>query len=139
MAERTLAMIKPDAHAETEEIIRIVQEAGFVIIREKVMALVRDQVMIFYQEHQERPFFNDLGVHMVSGPVTVLVLERENAVQEWRDLMGATNPANAKAGTIRARFAKPGDPIFKNVVHGSDSPEAARREIAMFFPGSGLA
>jgi nucleoside-diphosphate kinase len=130
--ERTLSIIKPDAVAKNVigEILSRFEKAGLNIVAAKMQHLSREQAEGFYAEHKERPFFNDLVSFMTSGPVVVQVLEGENAIAQNRDLMGATNPKEAAAGTIRADFA---NSIDANAVHGSDSPESAAREIAYFF------
>ena len=130
--ERTLSIIKPDAVAKNVigEIYSRFEKAGLRIIAGRMMHLSKEQAEGFYAEHKERPFFNDLVSFMTSGPVFVQVLEGENAVLTHRDLMGATNPAEAAAGTIRADFAQS---IDENAVHGSDSVESAAREVAYFF------
>src|SRR5690606_4827313 len=112
------------------EIYRRFEEAGLRIVAAKMLRLRQDQAEGFYAVHRERPFFKDLVAYMTSGPVMVQVLEGENAVQKYRDLMGATNPANAEAGTIRKDFAAS---IEENVVHGSDAAETAAAEISFFF------
>jgi len=130
--ERTLSIIKPDAVAKNVigEIIARFEKAGLNIVGAKLMQLSEEKAGGFYAEHKERPFFGDLVGFMTSGPVVVQVLEGENAIAMNRDLMGATNPAEADAGTIRADFA---ETIDANAVHGSDSPASAEREIAYFF------
>jgi nucleoside-diphosphate kinase len=130
--ERTLSIIKPDAVAKNVigEIIARFEKAGLNIVGAKLMQLSEEKAGGFYAEHKERPFFGDLVGFMTSGPVVVQVLEGENAIALNRDLMGATNPAEADAGTIRADFA---ETIDANAVHGSDSPASAEREIAYFF------
>ncbi|MDF1832428.1 MAG: nucleoside-diphosphate kinase [Porticoccaceae bacterium] len=130
--ERTLSIIKPDAVAKNAigEIIARFEKAGLNIVGAKLMQLSEEKAGGFYAEHRERPFFGDLVGFMTSGPVVVQVLEGENAIALNRDLMGATNPAEADAGTIRADFA---ETIDANAVHGSDSPASAEREIAYFF------
>jgi len=130
--ERTLSIIKPDAVAKNVigEIYSRFEKAGLKIVAARMMHLTQDQAEGFYAEHKERPFFKDLVSFMTSGPVVVQVLEGENAVLTHRDLMGATNPAEADAGTIRADFAQS---IDENAVHGSDSVESAAREVAYFF------
>jgi nucleoside-diphosphate kinase len=131
-AERTLSILKPDATARnlTGAINAVIEEAGLRIIAQKRMLLSQGQAEGFYAVHRERPFFADLVAFMTSGPVVVQVLEADNAVAKYRDVMGATNPANAADGTIRKRFAQG---IEANSVHGSDSQENAEREIAFFF------
>ncbi len=130
--ERTLSIIKPDGVEKNliGEIYRRFEEAGLRIVAAKMLRLRQDQAEGFYAVHRERPFFKDLVAYMTSGPVMVQVLEGENAVQKNRDLMGATNPANAAPGTIRKDFAAS---IEENVVHGSDAAETAAVEIGFFF------
>jgi nucleoside-diphosphate kinase len=130
--ERTLSIIKPDAVAKNVigEIYTRFEKAGLKIVASRMIHLSQAQAEGFYAEHKERPFFGDLVSFMTSGPVVVQVLEGENAVLTHRDLMGATNPAEAAAGTIRADFAQS---IDENAVHGSDSVESAAREVAYFF------
>lgn len=131
-SERTLSIIKPDAVAKNVvgQILGRFETAGLHIVACKMMHLSREQAEGFYAEHKERGFFNDLVGFMTSGPVTVQVLEGENAIMANRDLMGATNPKEAAAGTIRADFA---ESIDANAAHGSDSATSAAREIAYFF------
>lgn len=133
--ERTLSIIKPDATRRnlTGKINARFEERGLRIIAQKRLRLSRPQAEAFYAVHHERPFFNDLVSFMTSGPVVVQVLEGENAVALNREIMGATNPANAAPGTIRKDFA---ESIEANSVHGSDSPENAAIEIAFFFSGT---
>ncbi|KXS54171.1 nucleoside-diphosphate kinase [Marinobacter persicus] len=133
--ERTLSIIKPDAVAKNVigEILSRFEKADLNIVAAKMMHLTQEQAEGFYAEHKERPFFNDLVAFMTSGPVVVQVLEGEGAILKNRDLMGATNPKEAEAGTIRADFAST---IDANAVHGSDSAESAEREIAYFFNDS---
>ncbi len=130
--ERTLSIIKPDATKRnlTGAINAVIEEAGLRIVAQKRIWLSEGQAEGFYAVHKERPFFRDLVGFMISGPVVVQVLEAENAVAKYRDVMGATNPANAAEGTIRKRFA---ESIEANSVHGSDSLENAEREIEFFF------
>ena len=130
--ERTLSIIKPDAVAKNAigDIYRRFENAGLKIVAAKMLHLSREQAEGFYAEHKERPFFSDLVGFMISGPVMVQVLEGENAIAKNRDLMGATNPKEAEAGTIRADFA---ESIDANAVHGSDSSDSAKREVAYFF------
>lgn len=130
--QRTLSIIKPDATRRnlTGKINARFEEQGLRIVAQRRLRLTRAQAEGFYAVHSERPFFNDLCEFMISGPVVVQVLEGENAVQANRDIMGATNPANADAGTIRKDF---GESIEANSVHGSDSEENAANEIAFFF------
>ncbi len=133
--ERTLSIIKPDAVAKNVigEIYQRFESNGLRIVAAKMLHLSKAQAEGFYAEHKGRPFFDDLVVFMTSGPVTVQVLEGEGAVLKNRELMGATNPAEADAGTIRADFAQS---IDANAVHGSDSPESAQREVSYFFEDS---
>lgn len=130
--ERTFSIVKPNAVAKNAigAIYARFERAGFNIVAAKMLHLTREQAEGFYAEHQGKPFFNGLVSFMVSGPIMVQVLEGENAVQRNRDIMGATNPANALAGTLRADYA---DSLTENAVHGSDSIESAQREIAYFF------
>lgn len=130
--ERTLSIIKPDAVAKNVvgEIYARFEKAGLKIVASKMVHLSESDAGGFYAEHKERPFFADLVTFMTSGPVVIQVLEGEGAVLKNRDLMGATNPAEAAAGTIRADFA---ETIDANAVHGSDSVESAAREVAYFF------
>lgn len=130
--ELTLSIIKPDAVAKSVigQIYTRFEDAGLNIIAAKMMQLSREQAERFYEIHRERPFFKDLVDFMISGPVMVQVLEGDNAVLKNRDIMGATNPKDAAAGTIRADFA---DSIDANAVHGSDSLENAAVEVAFFF------
>ena len=130
--ERTFAIIKPDA-VERNIIGRILEKVeggGFKIVGMKKIQLTRAQAEGFYYVHKERPFFNDLCAFMSRSPVIVMALEREDAILKWRELMGATNPANAETGTIRKEF---GVSIEENTVHGSDAPETAAFEIPYFF------
>ncbi len=130
--ERTFSIIKPDAVAKNAigEIYSRFEKGGLQIVASRMVQLTREQAEGFYAVHKARPFFNDLVEFMISGPVMVQVLEGENAVLRNRELMGATNPAEADAGTIRADFASS---IDENAVHGSDAPETAKEEIAFFF------
>ena len=130
--ERTLSILKPDATRRdiTGKINARLEEAGLRIVAQKRIRLTRDQAEGFYDVHKERSFFGELCDFMTSGPVVVQVLEGENAVARNREIMGATNPANAAPGTIRADFA---ESIEANSAHGSDSPENAEREIGFFF------
>jgi nucleoside-diphosphate kinase len=135
--ERTLSIIKPDAVAKNVigQIYARFEKAGLKVVAARMMHLSRQEAEAFYGVHRERPFFKDLVDFMVSGPVMVQVLEGENAIQKNRDLMGATDPKKAAAGTIRADFA---DSIDANAVHGSDGPETARAEVAFFFPAMNI-
>ncbi len=131
--ERTLSIIKPDAVAKNVigRILTRFEQAGLKIVAIKMTQLSEAEASDFYAVHKERPFFNDLIKFMSSGPVSIVVLEGDDAIQKNRDLMGATDPAKAAKGTIRADFA---DSIDANAVHGSDSPETAAVETAYFFP-----
>lgn len=133
--ERTLSIIKPDAVAKNAigAIYSRFEQAGLRIVAAKMLRLSREQAEGFYAEHKGRPFFPALIDFMTSGPVTVQVLEGENAILKNRELMGATNPQNAEPGTIRADFA---ESIDANAVHGSDAPASAAREVAYFFATS---
>jgi nucleoside-diphosphate kinase len=130
--QRTLSIIKPDAVANNQigEIYRRFEVAGLTIVAAKMLHLTRAQAESFYEVHKERPFFNDLVKFMITGPVMVQVLEGENAIVKNRELMGATDPKKAAAGTIRADLAQSVD---ENAVHGSDAPETATAEISFFF------
>lgn len=132
-AEQTLSIIKPDAVAKNVigQIYARLEGAGLRIVAARMMRLSELQAEGFYAVHRERPFFRDLVKFMSSGPVVIQVLEGENAIAKYRDLMGATDPKKAAKGTIRADFA---ESIDANAVHGSDAPETARTEIAYFFP-----
>ena len=133
--ERTFSIIKPDATARnlTGAINAMIEQAGLRIIAQKRVRISREQAEAFYAVHRERPFFGELVEFMISGPVIVQVLEGENAIAKYRDVMGATDPAKAAAGTIRKTHAKS---IGENSVHGSDAPETAQQEIAQFFSGN---
>lgn len=135
--ERTLSIIKPDAVAKNVigEIYSRFEKAGLNIVGARMMHLTDEQAGEFYAVHKERPFYGDLVSFMTSGPVIVQVLEGENAIAAHRDVMGATNPAEAAAGTIRADFASS---IDENACHGSDAPETAAEEIAFFFGDDGV-
>lgn len=130
--ERTFSIVKPNAVAKNAigAIYARFESAGFMLVAAKMVQLTREQAQGFYAEHQGKPFFDGLVDFMTSGPIMVQVLEGENAIQRNRDIMGATNPANALAGTLRADYA---DSFTENALHGSDSPESAAREIAYFF------
>ena len=132
--ERTLSIIKPDAVAKNVigQIYTRFEAAGLKVVAARMAHLSRSEAEAFYAVHRERPFFKDLVSFMISGPVMIQALEGEGAVLKNRDLMGATDPKKADAGTIRADFA---DSIDANAVHGSDAPDAAKAEIAFFFPG----
>ena len=131
--ERTFSIIKPDATERnlTGAINALIEKAGLRIVAQKRIRMTREQAETFYAVHKARPFFGELVDFMISAPVVVQVLEGENAVLKHRDLMGATDPKKAEAGTIRADFA---DSIDANAVHGSDAVDAAKVEIAYFFP-----
>lgn len=130
--ERTFSMIKPDATARniTGRINSKFEEQGLAIVAQKRTRLSRLQAREFYAVHKERPFYNELVEYMASGPVVVQVLEGESAITRNREIMGATDPAKAAAGTIRKEF---GESIERNAIHGSDSPENAAKEIRFFF------
>lgn len=132
--QRTLSIIKPDATRRnlTGEINARFEKAGLRIVAQRRIQLSRTQAEAFYAVHKERPFYNDLCSFMTSGPVVVQALEGEDAIAQNRKVMGATNPAEAEAGTIRKDFA---ESIEANSVHGSDAPETAAQEIAFFFAG----
>ena len=132
--ERTLSIVKPDAVAKNVvgEIYSRFEKNGLKVVAAKMKQLSKQEAEGFYAVHRERPFFNALVNFMISGPVMVQVLEGENAVLKNRELMGATNPKEAAAGTIRADFA---DSIDANAVHGSDAADTAKVEVAFFFPG----
>jgi nucleoside-diphosphate kinase len=132
--ERTLSIIKPDATNRnlTGKINAKFEEAGLHITAQKRVHLTMAQAGVFYAEHAERPFYGELCEFMASAPVVLQVLEGEGAIAKNREVMGATNPADAAAGTVRAEFAQS---VGENSVHGSDSPESAAREIAYFFSG----
>lgn len=132
MVERTLTIIKPDAvtSGHVGEIIARLEREGFHILGVKRLLLTEEQAKKFYQVHRERPFYGSLVAFMTSGPVWVMALERENAVAHLREVMGATDPAKAAPGTIRALY---GSSIERNAIHGSDSPENAHTELAFFF------
>jgi nucleoside-diphosphate kinase len=130
--ERTFSILKPDATARnlTGAINSMIEQAGLRIVAQKRVRISREQAEKFYAVHKERPFFRELVEFMTSGPVVVQVLEGENAIAKYRDVMGATDPAKAAAGTIREVHARS---IGENSVHGSDAPDTAVREIAQFF------
>lgn len=132
MIERTFSIVKPDAVAKNTigQIYARFEAAGLKIIAAKMLLLSQAQAQSFYEVHKARPFYQDLVTFMTSGPVMVQVLEGEDAVRKNRDIMGATNPKDAKPGTIRADFA---ESVEKNAVHGSDSPDNAKVEVAFFF------
>ncbi|MDP2355827.1 MAG: nucleoside-diphosphate kinase [Beijerinckiaceae bacterium] len=133
--ERTFSIIKPDATRRnlTGAVNAKIEQAGLRIIAQKRVQMTREQAETFYGVHRERPFFGELVETMTAGPVVVQVLEGEGAIKKYRDIMGATNPANADAGTIRKDFALS---VGENSVHGSDAPETAAVEIAQWFAGN---
>ena len=135
--EQTLSIIKPDGVQKNliGEIYSRFEKAGLVIVAAKMVQLTKEQAEGFYAVHKARPFYNDLVSYMTSGPVMIQALEGESAVDTHRTIMGATNPAEADAGTIRADFA---DSIEENIVHGSDAAETAAQEIAFFFGDAGV-
>ena len=135
--EQTLSIIKPDGVQKNliGEIYSRFEKAGLEVVAARMMHLSTEQAQGFYAVHKERPFFNDLVAYMTSGPVMVTTLQGENAVASNRDIMGATNPADAEAGTIRADFA---ESIEENIAHGSDAAETAAVEIAFFFGDDGV-
>lgn len=132
MIERTLVMIKPDGVQRNliGKVISIFEEKGIRVVALKKLRLTKDQAKAFYIVHKERPFYEDLTNYMSSGPIVAMVLEGESAITRVREIMGATDPKEAKEGTIRKLFGLDKE---KNTVHGSDSPESAQREIAFFF------
>lgn len=132
MVERTLVMIKPDGVQRNliGKVIAIFEEKGLRVVALKKLRLTKDQAKAFYIVHKERPFYEDLTDYMSSGPIVAMVLEGESAISRVREIMGATDPKEAKEGTIRKLFGLDKE---KNTVHGSDSPESAQREIAFFF------
>jgi nucleoside-diphosphate kinase len=133
--QRTFSIIKPDATERnlTGAVNAVIEGAGLRIVAQKRMQMSRREAETFYAVHKERPFFGELVDFMISAPVVVQVLEGENAVLRYREIMGATNPANAADGTIRKKFARS---VGENSVHGSDSPENAAIEISQFFAGN---
>ena len=135
--ERTLAIIKPDAVEQRHagRILARIEEEGFRLVALRMAHLTRRDAEGFYAVHREQPFFDDLTAFMSSGPCIVLVLEAENAISRWREIMGATDPAKAGEGTLRKQLATN---IERNACHGSDAPETAATEIAYYFPGVDL-
>jgi nucleoside-diphosphate kinase len=135
--ERTFAMIKPDGvrRGLTPELLARIQRKGYRLVGLKQMVISRETAETHYAEHKERPFFGDLVAFITGGPVVAMALEGENAIAGWRAMMGATNPANAAPGTVRADFATT---TQDNVTHGSDSSESAERELKLFFGESEL-
>src|SRR5438105_15845494 len=132
--QRTLAIVKPDAAAKnaTGDILATIEKHGFRIIGLKMLHISKDEAEGLYAVHADKPFFDSLTNFMSSGPIVVLALEKENAIADLRKLMGATNPANAEAGTIRKKWA---DSIERNAIHGSDADATARFELSYFFAG----
>jgi nucleoside-diphosphate kinase len=130
--EKTFAIIKPDAVGRglAGDIIKRIEQSGLKIRGMRLMHLSLGQAERFYEVHKARPFYKDLCAYMTSGPVVVMALEGDNAIVRWRELMGATDPKKANAGTLRADF---GENIERNAVHGSDAPETAAQEIPFFF------
>ena len=135
--EQTFAIIKPDAvkSGHTGGVLSMIEKAGFRIRAMRMIRMSKQQAEGFYEIHREKPFFGGLVTFMTEGPVVVMVLERENAIQHWRATMGATNPEKAAEGTIRKKY---GESIERNAVHGSDAPETAAVEIPYFFSISEL-
>jgi nucleoside-diphosphate kinase len=132
--QRTLAIIKPDAVARGAmgDIIGTIERRGFSILCAKMLHITREEAQGFYAVHAGKPFFESLTTFMSEGQILVMALEKENAIAEWREIMGATNPANAKDGTIRKKWA---ESIERNAVHGSDAEDTARFELSYFFAG----
>ena len=132
--QRTFSIVKPDAVAKgaTGDIINMIQQNGFRIVGMRMVQISKQQAEGFYAVHASRPFFDSLTTFMSSGPIVVLALEKHNAIADLRKLMGATNPANAEAGTIRKKWA---ESIEKNAIHGSDADDTARFELSYFFRG----
>ena len=136
-SERTFSIIKPDAVAagQAGQILAMIQEAGFKILAMRMTRLTEAQAREFYGVHSARPCFGGLVKFMTEGPIVVMALEREDAIKGLREVMGATNPANAAEGTVRKRFATD---IERNCIHGSDAPETAEQELRFFFSASDL-
>ncbi|AWI88813.1 MULTISPECIES: nucleoside-diphosphate kinase [Methylorubrum] len=136
--ERTFSILKPDATRRniTGAVNAVIEAAGLRIVGQRRIRMTREQAEKFYEVHKERPFFGELVEFMTSGPVVVQVLEGENAVAKYREVMGATNPAQAADGTIRKQFA---ESVGENTVHGSDSADNAKLEIAQFFTDADIA
>ena len=135
--ERTYAMVKPDGvkRGLVGEVVKRLEQKGFTIVGMKLMQISQETAQTHYGEHEGKPFFEDLVSFITSGPVVAMVVEGENAIGEWRKMMGATNPKDAELGTIRGDYATT---IDENVVHGSDAPATAEREIGIFFDESEL-
>ena len=133
MAERTFAIIKPDAVAakNSGKIIDLIEQKGFTILRLHKVMLPKESAEVFYAVHKDKPFFQELVEFISSGPIMILALEKDNAIKDWRELMGATNPEEASEGTIRKLY---GTNIGHNATHGSDAPETAAQEVGLFFP-----
>ncbi|MCO5093112.1 nucleoside-diphosphate kinase [Bosea sp. (in: a-proteobacteria)] len=133
--QRTFSILKPDATKRnlTGAVNAVIEKAGLSIVAQKRIRMTQEQAQTFYAVHKERPFFGELVAFMISGPVVVQVLEGEDAIAKYREVMGATNPANAAEGTVRKLFAQS---VGENTVHGSDAPETAAIEIAQFFSGN---
>lgn len=131
--ERTFAMIKPDAVAagKTDAIIQAIKDRGFTVVAQRELTLDKDTAEKFYGVHADKPFYGQLVNFITSGPAVVLALEKENAVADWRELMGSTNPTQAAEGTLRKTY---GTDIGHNAVHGSDSSDSAAQELKLFFP-----
>jgi len=132
--EKTFAIIKPDAVGRgfAGDIIKRIEQSGMKIRAMRLTKLSREQAERFYEVHKARPFYDDLCTYMTSGPLIVMALEGDDAIKRWRELMGATDPKKAAAGTIRSDF---GENIERNAVHGSDAPETAAQEVPFFFSG----
>ena len=130
--ERTYAMVKPDGvkRGLVGEVVKRLEQKGFSVVGMKLMQISQETAQTHYGEHEGKPFFEDLVSFITSGPVVAMVVEGENAIGEWRKMMGATNPKDAELGTIRGDYATT---IDENVVHGSDAPATAEREIGIFF------
>ena len=130
--EQTFAIIKPDAvkAGQCGKIIDMIEQAGFEILRLQKGQISTNLAELFYDVHKDKPFFNELVEFIASGPILIMALQKDNAIADWRKLMGATNPAEAEEGTVRKRF---GTSIGQNVVHGSDATETARHELGLFF------
>lgn len=137
MSERTLVLVKPDGvrRGVVGDVISRIERKGLKLVALELRTLTRDVAEEHYAEHRERPFFGELVEYMTSGPVIVIALRRENAVAHWRQVIGATNPEKADAGTLRKQFGKS---LTANALHGSDSPENGLRETAYFFTGAEL-
>ena len=136
MSERTLVLIKPDGVARglVGEVVSRIERKGFTIVAMELRTLTREVAEAHYAEHKDKPFFADLVEFITGGPLVAAVIEGPDAIVQWRNMMGATNPVNAEMGTIRGDLASE---MQNNVTHGSDSPESAAREVALFFPGLG--